>query len=54
MQAAVEGLAPGEDQLDPNRVVPGVRGPGLIDRLRSSLSRNGTEFMTFTAEKPSR
>jgi 2-polyprenyl-3-methyl-5-hydroxy-6-metoxy-1,4-benzoquinol methylase len=40
--------------LDPNQPAPGVRGPGRLDRLRSALSRGGTEFMTFTAETPRR
>lgn len=40
--------------LDPNEAAPGVRGPRLPDRLRSSLSRSGTEFLIFTAEKPRR
>lgn len=38
--------------LDPNAPAPGVAGPGLADRIRSRLSRSGTEFLTFTAEKP--
>jgi SAM-dependent methyltransferase len=40
--------------LDPNVPAEGVSGPGRLARLRSAFSRNRTEFMIFTCEKPAR
>jgi 2-polyprenyl-3-methyl-5-hydroxy-6-metoxy-1,4-benzoquinol methylase len=41
-------------RLDPNLPASEVKGPGIIQQLHSSLSRNHTEFVTFTCEKPRR
>jgi 2-polyprenyl-3-methyl-5-hydroxy-6-metoxy-1,4-benzoquinol methylase len=38
--------------LDPNRPAPEVKGPGRLQRLRSAVSRDRSEFMIFTAQKP--
>lgn len=43
-------IAAGHDPYDDS--VPPVKGPTRLQRLRSTVSRNATEFLAFTAEKP--